>query len=339
MSSLATIVKRAVTLGANSGRQQLLSRVIVVTNQSSIDIKFISNQPFITSGHKKKVSPPVVSPKNMSLRYCSPIPVISMPSSPMDAFYEGLDVGEETVTIAGRPLAVILSWMLAKDSHLEKYRQMWFRRGFDVLTVKTSPLDLLLPPIGGQVVAANLIRYLSQINPKYDEIVIHAFSVGGYQYGEVMRKLIASPEEHRELCRAFKGIIIDSMVHWQDCAPGLSRAISTNPVLQPLLEMSIKTFVTLTHSVSMAHYHKSTEQIFGNPLKLPGLLLYSTDDVVSNVSRNESLANRWREVGVSVDTKCWQRSTHVLHYRDHQYEYEHRLDAYLKKLRLKSALV
>ena len=203
-----------------------------------------------------------VSPKDVSLRYCSPIPIITFGDDP--------EVQSVSMSTVRRPLTIILAWMLAQDKHIEKYRQMWFKRGFDVLTVKTSPIDLLIPPIGGQIVAKNLVQYLSEISPQfYREIVIHAFSVGGYQYGEVLLKLTSS-EEYKQLCQSFKGIIIDSMVHADDCPPGLSRAITKNPVIQPILEMSIKGFLKLTHKVSLDNYKKSSDQIFANPLKLPG---------------------------------------------------------------------
>jgi len=174
-----------------------------------------------------------------------------------------------SMTAVRRPLTVILAWMLAKEQHLEKYRQLWFRRGFDVLTVRTSPIDLLLPPIGGQVVASNLVKYLTEINPQYNEVVIHAFSVGGYQYGEILLKLRSS-DKYKAICDSLKGIIIDSMVHVEDAAPGLSRAITRNFILQPLLEASIAGFLALTKSISMDNYRKSSNEIFENFLGLPG---------------------------------------------------------------------
>ncbi len=197
----------------------------------------------------------------MSLRYCSPIPTITL----MDSMIQSVPT-----VMTSRPLVIILAWMLAKDSHLEKYRQLWFRRGFDVLTVKTSPIDLLLPPIGGRVVASNLVKYLTEISPQYNEIVIHAFSVGGYQYGEILLKLRSS-DRYKSICDSLKGIIIDSMVHVEDAAPGLSRAVTKNFILQPLLEASIAGFLALTKSISMENYRKSSNEIFENFLRLPGI--------------------------------------------------------------------
>jgi hypothetical protein len=173
-------------------------------------------------------------------------------------------------TTVRRPLTIILAWMLAKDKHLEKYRQLWFRRGFDVLTVRTSPLDLLLPPIGGQVVASNLVKYLTEINSQYNEIVIHAFSVGGYQLGETVVKLQSS-DEHKDIRDSIKGIVLDSMVYIEDAAPGLSRAITTNPVLQPILETSISTFLKLFHNISVKNYLKVSDSLFNPFFRCPGI--------------------------------------------------------------------
>ncbi len=197
----------------------------------------------------------------MILKHCSPMTSLAM----MDGIQELVPF-----TTVRRPLTVILAWMLAKDKHLEKYRQLWFRRGFDVLTVKTSPLDLLLPPIGGQVVASNLIKYLTEINSQYNEIVIHAFSVGGYQLGETVVKLQSS-DEHKDIRDSIKGIVLDSMVYIEDAAPGLSRAITTNPVLQPILETSISTFLKIFHNISYKNYLKVSDSLFNPFFRCPGI--------------------------------------------------------------------
>ncbi len=197
----------------------------------------------------------------MILKHCSPMTSLAM----MDGMQELVPF-----TTVRRPLTVILAWMLAKDKHLEKYRQLWFRRGFDVLTVKTSPLDLLLPPIGGQVVASNLIKYLTEINSQYNEIVIHAFSVGGYQLGETVVKLQSS-DEHKDIRDSIKGIVLDSMVYIEDAAPGLSRAITTNPVLQPILETSISTFLKIFHNISYKNYLKVSDSLFNPFFRCPGI--------------------------------------------------------------------
>ena len=169
--------------------------------------------------------------------------------------------------VSQRPLTLIFAWMLAKDKHLEKYRQLWFNKGFDVLTVRTSPLDLLLPPIGGQIVAKNLVQCLSELNNQYNEVVVHAFSVGGYQFGETLLQL----KEQKHILNSIKGFVLDSMVFTSDCAPGLSRAITLNPIVQPIIENSIHYFLKIFRNVSVKNYNESEYMIFNPMIKYPGI--------------------------------------------------------------------
>ena len=200
-------------------------------------------------------------PKNMILRHCSP----THSGILLDGMVEPL-----SVTTERRPLTLIFAWMLAKDKHLEKYRQMWFKRGFDVLTVRTSPLDLLLPPIGGRIVAQNLVKALSELNSQYNEIIVHYFSVGGYQFGETLVQMRAQ-NECQNILNSFKGVIVDSMVFTKDCAPGLSRAITLNPIIQPIIEKSIDVFLKLFQNISVKNYLKAEDMICNPFLKYPGI--------------------------------------------------------------------
>ena len=81
-------------------------------------------------------------------------------------------------------LAIIFAYMLPKEKHLDKYRSIYFNKGFDVVTVKTSPFEFFFPTIGAHKIADNLIEQLlhQPSLSKYSDIVVHGFSVGGYQF-------------------------------------------------------------------------------------------------------------------------------------------------------------
>ena len=200
-------------------------------------------------------------PKNIILKHCTPN---TAPGILLDGMIESVPISS-----VRRPLTLIFAWMLAKDKHVEKYRQMWFRRGFDVLTVRTKPMDLLLPPIGGRVVANNLVKCLSEMCEEYNEIVVQAFSVGGYQFGETL--LLLRQQQYKHILNSFKGVIFDSMVFTEDCAPGLSRAITLNPIVQPMIENSILAFLKLFHNISVKNYEKASHMIFNPMIKYPGM--------------------------------------------------------------------
>jgi hypothetical protein len=88
-----------------------------------------------------------------------------------------------------RPLLVLFAWLFAKDRHLDKYRNLYLERGFDVLTVKIAVSDFLIPSRGSQVVAQNIVDFLKNNDSQYPTFIFHAFSVGAYQMGEVFVRL------------------------------------------------------------------------------------------------------------------------------------------------------
>lgn len=56
-----------------------------------------------------------------------------------------------------KPLVIMMAWLLAKQSHLAKYAKIYIDQGFDVITVATTPWQLLWPTKGTQVTHIALI--------------------------------------------------------------------------------------------------------------------------------------------------------------------------------------
>ena len=63
-----------------------------------------------------------------------------------------------------------------------------------------------------------------------------------------------------------------------------------------------------------------------------GLLLFSRDDVVSNVQTNYLVAEMWKRNNILARVKCWDKSTHVLHYKENPAEYEYEVDMFLAQV-------
>ena len=59
-----------------------------------------------------------------------------------------------------RPLTLLYSWLLAKESHLMKHAKFYTDRGFDVLRVKLSVFDILFPANGSKV-RSRYIRHIT----------------------------------------------------------------------------------------------------------------------------------------------------------------------------------
>lgn len=175
-----------------------------------------------------------------------------------------------------RPLVILLGWMMSKEEHLEKFRKFWFERGFDVLSIRTLPTHLLIPVLGGRNNALTMYNFLNSKQPYYDEIIVHAFSVGGYQLAEfihVLEENLGKEKRAQEIYDSIKGYVIDSVVYTEDCAEGLSRAITQSTIYQPVLSKSIQAFLKLTKPLTFDRYLRISSVLIANEKHKPGIRL------------------------------------------------------------------
>ncbi|GAB6030932.1 hypothetical protein CHUAL_007758 [Chamberlinius hualienensis] len=191
------------------------------------------------------------------------------------------DDGEKS---KGKSLAIILNWMLAKRRHVMKFGNFYNNRGLDVLSVSLTPLQLLLPTTGSQVVAANVLDFLAD-NPQYESVLVHGFSVGGYLYGEMLNKMDQS-SKYDGLSQKIVGQVFDSAVDYYSIPNGLAKAITNNRHIQKWLEMYIRYHMKFFHEISTRHYLRSSDTFHNNPVKAPSLFFFSRDDPVGTAEGN-----------------------------------------------------
>ena len=256
-----------------------------------------------------------------------------------------------------RPLAVLLTWLAAKEKHIEKYRTFWLQKGFDVLTVKMSPYQLLLPKQGSISLVQDLIKFLYAINPHYPDLILHCFSVGAYEFGEIlaqindqefmdkiktdhMRNLMPGPNQGSEsldpksqIEKSIKGVIFDSAVAFEGIAAGVSRSITLNPTAVKALEVSINTHLRLAHNFATKYYERASDWAHSNYLHhAPGLIMASESDLIGSRFMAERVAKGWKNKGVDVSTHFFPNSGHVQHMAKYTDEYQGAVDRFLKKV-------
>lgn len=247
-----------------------------------------------------------------------------------------------------RPLAVIMSWLAAQEKHIEKYRSLWLQRGFDVLTVKMTPYQFLLPKIGSHVLVKDLIKFLYAISPHYPEFVLHCFSVGAYEFGEMLTHLkddefmetIAKFDNGRDPRRtiesSIKGIIFDSAVNLEGIPSGVSRSISSNETVAKAIESSIRGHLKLAYPVATKYYQVASKNVHENHLHAPALVIVSDKDKIGARHMNEELVKGWRKNGIDVSMQVFKDSAHVQHMNKYPAEYSSAVDVFLKKVNLDS---
>lgn len=239
-----------------------------------------------------------------------------------------------------RPLVVFLSWLMARESHLEKYRQIYFKHGFDVLTVKTSPLELVRPTKGSQIIARNLLEFLKNKVSTYPNVIVHGFSVGAYQFSEMLvlleRGLYGSDGSVDASCEivknSIKGMIFDSAVDVDGAPYGVSVSLLGETKLATLVEVMLRAYMKMLYQPVTKHFYFASEVFRNTPLRCPALLLVSNHDKLGHPRSNELARDRWQELGLDVTWKCWEKSRHVAHFQKYPTEYVEIVEGFLRKL-------
>ncbi|XP_071809512.1 transmembrane protein 53-like [Asterias amurensis] len=233
-----------------------------------------------------------------------------------------------------RPLVLLLSWLAAKQRHLDNFAAFYLSRGCDVLTVKLRPMQLLLPTVGTQVIARDVVSFLQSKEQRDRQILVHGFSVGGYLYGEIIQKMLASQTESHEITRRIIGQIYDSPVDLQNIPVGISKALTKNPLAQRSMQTSLQMYLRVMNSAATKHYHKSSYTFHHNPVSAPSLFFYSHTDPVGTAESNERVMSSLKtNMGYeNVYSKAFEDSPHVSHMYKHQNEYMSTLKGFLSQI-------
>jgi acetyl esterase/lipase len=238
-----------------------------------------------------------------------------------------------------RKLVIFMSWLMAKDRQIEKYRQIYMERGFDVLTVQTYPYQFLAPPLGAQRVAENLLRFLKTNASTYPNVLIHGCSAGAYLFAETMVKVNrALDDPKRRQCMeivlpVIKGTIFDSIVD-PETPVTFTRAAFSNQMVASVAEYILKGYLFLTYPMALKHYRAGTEAFLNNPLMCPALILASRSDKLTNMEINEKVVSRWSQKGREVRLKVWPDSGHCGHLQKYPKDYEQEIHTFLHSVNL-----
>lgn len=90
------------------------------------------------------------------------VPIRTLTTKSLNKSLDLLTNSDQPITLSGngslqlnlneeRPLTVILAWLMSQQKHIQKYAKYYLDNGFDVLTVRTTPWQLLWPVGGSQV--------------------------------------------------------------------------------------------------------------------------------------------------------------------------------------------
>lgn len=110
-----------------------------------------------------------------------------------------------------RPLLIFFSWLSAQPGAVAKYRDLYLDQGMDVLHVQSSVMHFLWP-CWGLNYGLEVLKVLEE--PRFSErqVLIHASSIGGYTFTQMLTHIAQGPQKHAGLAQRVIGHIYDSLV-------------------------------------------------------------------------------------------------------------------------------
>ncbi|XP_045175304.2 transmembrane protein 53-like [Mercenaria mercenaria] len=224
-----------------------------------------------------------------------------------------------TPSSSPRPLVLLFGWLFAKPKHLKKFVDMYNQQGFDVISVQVF-LRQLLKPKRVQSLMRDVIDLCDQEERKYQQMLVHSLSVGGYMYGEVLTNFEKYPDKYGDVSRRLRGQIFDSVIDFYGIPGGIARAITHNKSIGNKIDTTLEWYLKKFPSIT-SDYVKASEAFHDNKLQLPSIFLYSVSDPVCNPEHYEELAAEWRNAGLYATSRFWDDTPHVSTFKKHNKEY------------------
>ncbi|KAK5895695.1 hypothetical protein CgunFtcFv8_009365 [Champsocephalus gunnari] len=282
---------------------------------------------------------PISTPSPSAQHLSDPSPADSSSSSPLlsdspsrtSASSQNHSQSESTA----RPLLLFFSWLGARKVAVAKYRDLYLDRGLDVLLVQSSVMHFLWPRWGLDY-GMEVLKVLEEPQFAGRAVLVHASSIGGYTFTQTLTHIAEGKEKHAGLAKRVIGHIYDSLVvgSLEHMAIGLGKT------LVPRLESFVKNIAMLyfwlfkTHTADL--YNKSIQVFQDIPITAPALFFFSENDALCNSADMETLMDRWKRRGITVESRKWKESKHAAHLRCHREDYLSTLEKFLNLLPISS---
>ncbi|KAM4570308.1 uncharacterized protein PAE49_009507 [Odontesthes bonariensis] len=277
------------------------------------------------------ISPSAMPLSDSNSADTSSSPLLSETPSQMAVSFQNQSCSGST----SRPLLLFFSWLGALPGAFAKYRDLYLDRGMDVLLVQSSVMHFLWPRWGLNY-GLEVLNILQE--PPFSErsILVHASSIGGYTFTQVLTHVAQEPKKHAGLPERVIGHIYDSLVagSLEQMATGLGKTLV--PRLEGFIKNTAMLYFWLFKSHTADLYENSIQVFYNSPITSPALFFFCENDTMCNPTVMEKVIDLWRRRGVAVDSRKWKESTHAAHLRCHPEEYLSSLQYFLNSLHTSS---
>ncbi|XP_057712358.1 uncharacterized protein LOC130929286 [Corythoichthys intestinalis] len=234
--------------------------------------------------------------------------------------------------VSPRPLLLFFSWLGAHPGAAAKYYDAYLARGMDVLLVQSSVMHFLWPGWGLNY-GMEVLKVLEGPEFTGRPLLVHASSIGGYTFTQVLVNVVNS-SEHSEVSHRVVGHIYDSLVAGtlEHMATGLGRTLA--PLMERVIKNTAMLYFWLFKGSTADVYQRAVRVFASSPVTAPALFFSSRDDALCDPDALDAVVSGWRRRGVAVRSRTWEVSKHAAHMRCHPQEYRETLEAFLDSLPL-----
>ncbi|TRY62415.1 hypothetical protein DNTS_031824, partial [Danionella cerebrum] len=214
-----------------------------------------------------------------------------------------------------KPLLLMLPWLGSRPHAIAKYCEIYFRTGFDILVVESEVSQFLWPRWGLEF-GGHLLELLESERFSQRPLLVHAFSIGGYTFCQVLVHVANDTQRYQGLTNRIQGHIYDSLVMGS---------------LEHMAIVSLLYFRAFKHQ-TVDYFNSAIDVFWNTPLKAPALFFFSENDLLCDYKSLENLVELWKSRGLTVESRKWKESVHAGHLRTHPQEYLSTLDNFVQSL-------
>lgn len=223
-----------------------------------------------------------------------------------------------------RPLVLMFQWLYAKPQSVQKYCDLYHDIGLDVLTVRGKLSHFLWPPVGVQL-SCEIFKYLEENRPPDEKILIHAFSVGAYNYTIALEAADKDTADSGHFRNRIIGQIFDSIVigSYENMSRGITEVLPNNKAFKQVVLQTLNVYYTVTHATTKDTYERLVRHFKEAPIPVPTLVFYSENDPMCDLAAMEQMLSNWKSVNppFEVTKVSWLNSKHAAHLPEHREMY------------------
>jgi hypothetical protein len=231
-----------------------------------------------------------------------------------------------------KKLAIMIGWLGAKDHQMKSYLSYYHSHGFDTLSFAVGPRHVMFPHDAMKHMQ-NVWDTAAELSPN-TPILLHAFSMGGYLFGQSLRCIENQPERYGHLRSQIRAQIFDSVPDHGSIAHGISKSFNLPTPFEKTIEMMAKGYLSLTHDTAGVEHRAASHSFHNNFVQAPALFYYSLSDPISRYQDVEQVMKTWKGNGIPVEGCKWEKSPHIQHGRRDPERYFGELEKLLVRTQL-----